>query len=179
MRCKASRESERPSLKQAGACSAAAAAAAAAKSGGGLCMTRIYVLQLVPSTHAIRVPRSELASLWPQTVCPAWGAPDLPGCLRVCQHTELARTSPLAAGRLAAAMATSGGGGGGSGPSGLRLLFWLAVAILAHVLVALFGVLNRWLQVRPVPHCLFAACLLPVCCHQADPAVGMWRATRH
>lgn len=49
-------------------------------------------------------------------------------------------------------MATSGGSGGSSGPSGLRLLFWLAVAILAHVLVALFGVLNRWLQVRPLLH---------------------------
>lgn len=44
------------------------------------------------------------------------------------------------------------GGGSGSvprGPTGLRLLLWLGVAILAHILVALFGVLNRWLQVHP------------------------------
>lgn len=45
---------------------------------------------------------------------------------------------------------SGGGAAGSSGPAGLRLLFWLAVAILAHVLVALFGVLNRWLQVCPV-----------------------------
>ncbi len=30
---------------------------------------------------------------------------------------------------------------------GWALGLWLGVAILAHILVALFGVLNRWLQV--------------------------------
>lgn len=31
---------------------------------------------------------------------------------------------------------------------GWALGLWLSVAILAHILVALFGVLNRWLQVN-------------------------------
>lgn len=31
--------------------------------------------------------------------------------------------------------------------SPLQLVLWLGVALLAHFLVALFGVLNRWLQV--------------------------------
>ncbi|KAL4857549.1 hypothetical protein ACK3TF_002404 [Chlorella vulgaris] len=34
---------------------------------------------------------------------------------------------------------------------GWTLGLWLSVAILAHILVALFGVLNRWLQVKPSP----------------------------
>lgn len=33
-------------------------------------------------------------------------------------------------------------------PTGLWLLAWLGVATMAHVLVALFGVLNRFLQAR-------------------------------
>lgn len=33
--------------------------------------------------------------------------------------------------------------------SPLQLVLWLGVALLAHFLVALFGVLNRWLQVGP------------------------------
>ncbi|EFN51960.1 hypothetical protein CHLNCDRAFT_139635 [Chlorella variabilis] len=41
--------------------------------------------------------------------------------------------------------------GGPGGHAGCPLLLWLGVAILAHVLVALFGVLNRWLQVKPSP----------------------------
>ena len=37
--------------------------------------------------------------------------------------------------------------GGAGGHAGRSLLLWLGVAILGHALVALFGVLDRWLQV--------------------------------
>ncbi|KAL4420784.1 hypothetical protein ABPG75_010440 [Micractinium tetrahymenae] len=35
--------------------------------------------------------------------------------------------------------------------SPLQLVLWLGVALVAHILVALFGVLNRWLQTPPTP----------------------------
>ncbi|EFN50625.1 expressed protein [Chlorella variabilis] len=41
--------------------------------------------------------------------------------------------------------------GGAGGHAGRSLLLWLGVAILGHALVALFGVLDRWLQVKPSP----------------------------
>ncbi len=112
-------------------------------------------------------------AFWPPP-CVAGGPPTFSCCHQVHRRTGARGQQTGRPQGGGSAMAGGGSSGGGSsGPTGLRLLFWLGIAILAHVLVALFGVLNRWLQVS---HPLIGRGSPANGCHQTAQPVGLSQA---
>lgn len=72
----------------------------------------------------------------------------------------------------------SGALAGAAPMSPLRLCFWLGVAVAAHVLVALFGVINRWLQVS-APALQVSFAVLRLAEPPPPPAPRRWTRRRH